>query len=236
MNLLTSNFQKSVIFSKLPRFESVVYKGELKPKIQHFEVLREGETIHLIVEVLIRKEEGFVWKSFFDLMSHALKIAEAGMQGFFGFDLISLDFSQGINHFHPNELAQLIVNHSRKLALGDEVLIQYGSIFGLLKKRIQEQWGKIDFHSPVEICTRGPEQFDLEVKRLIRESEGLSGSRIIIIQDLSTDPIFKFGAEEQTARLRELLAKLASHVFDIYVIQKDNLVELRAQFGIIGQD
>ncbi|MBI4971011.1 MAG: hypothetical protein HZC17_04130 [Candidatus Omnitrophica bacterium] len=232
MNLVQFNFQTSPVISKLFRFESIIYRGELKPKIQHFETVREGETFHLITTTLIRKEESLVWKSCLDMLEFTMKTAAAGMQGLFGFDLLAIDFGKGIDHFNWNDLAALIVNRSRKLAVGEEVLIQYGSLFGMLKKRVSETWGKIDFHTAVEVFGKDSAQFDLVIKKLINDSAELTGAKIIAVLDLSQDPIFKFGLEEQTERLAKLLASQASQVMDIYVIHRDKAVELKAQFGV----
>ena len=232
MNLIPFNFQTSPVISKLFRFESVIYRGEIKPKVQRFETTREGETFNLVTTTLIRKEESLVWKSCLDMLEFSMKTAASGMQGLFGFDLLSIDFGKGIDHFNWTDLSALIVNRSRKLAVGEETLIQYGSLFGMLKKRVNESWGKIDFHTAVEVFTKDPAQFDLTVKKLINDSSELSDSRIIGILDLSRDPIFKFGSEEQTERLAKLLEKQGSEVLDIYYIHNEKAVELKAQFGV----
>ena len=236
MNLISFNFQTSPVISKLFRFESVIYKGEIKPKIQRFEATREGQIFQLITTTVIRKEEGLVWKSCQDLLEYTLKTAQTGMQGIFGFDLLSIDFGQGIDHFNWNELAQLMINRSRKLAVGEECLIQYGSLFGMLKKRVKEDWGKIDLHTAVEVFGKDPEQFDLLVKKLINDSAHLTDPRIIAILDLSREALFKFGLEGQTERLAAFLQKHkdagGSGLLDIYVIHRDKAVELKAQFGV----
>ena len=75
MNLIPLNFQTSPVISKLFRFESVIYRGEIKQKVQRFETMREGETFNLITTTLIRKEESLVWKSCLDMLEFSMKTA-----------------------------------------------------------------------------------------------------------------------------------------------------------------
>ncbi len=237
MNLLEHNFQASPVISRLFRFDSVEYRGEIASKVQRFDARREGEGLSLIVTTIIRKDEGLIWKSCEDLLDHAVKTAAAGMQGLFGFDLISFDLGAGIGNFNWTDFAALLVNKSRKLEVGGSVLVQYGSLFGILKKRVKEDWGKIDLHTSVEVFGKEPEQFDLCVNRLIKVSSEIQGPKILVILDLSAKPVFKFGLADQTERLHKLLEKQRNsgpdrEIFDIYVIQKTGTIELFAQFNV----
>ncbi len=234
-NLLLNNFETTPIFAQLPRFESVRFLGDFKAKIQCYELMREGETIKLFATTIIRKDESFIWKSFSDMLDFSVKTAQQKMQGLYGLDLVMLNFD-GVDNFNPNNFAELIVNHSRKLEIGEPMMIQYGSLYFMLSKRVKEDWGKIDFHSAVDVFHKDPVQLDLLFARLIRETSEVMEPRIIAVVDLSSSPIFKFGDELQTERLGKMLrespSQSGSEIYDIYMISKKKAVELRTQFGL----
>jgi len=232
LNLATPEFLSCPIFSHLDQYDSLFFKGEIKTKIQLYEAVTKDKTFQLMVSTLIQKEDATVWKSLKELLEYNLKLAANQMRGVYHFDLLIVNLHQGIQDFNGNEFSELLLNHSRKLDPGQQRLIHYGPIFGILSKRTQCDWGKISFNSFVEVYHSQIEQFDLYVKKLINLAGGLPQTVKSVIVDISNTPLFQFGHDEQTMRLRGLLEKNRDKRFDIYVIHWDNISELWAQFQL----
>lgn len=233
MNLIPHNFGASTFLKKLPAFELLEYKGEAAAGIQRYRGERGGGEMSLIVSHMIRQEEGLVWKACREMLERTLKQAALSMQGFFGFELLTLDLDEKMRSFHWGNFADLLLNHSRKMQVGETRLIPYASVFALFKKRMPEAFGKIDFYSPVKVFTDEPAKLDLFIKKMLKIQDG--GSRPeLLIYDLSQDPVFRFGDEEQTERLGKFLRKesAAGPLPEIFLLTHSGIIELGAQFGV----
>jgi hypothetical protein len=100
---------------------------------------------------------------------------------------------------------------------------------------MNEIWGRMELVTGVEIYQKDVSQLDLLIKKLLKESLDLSNDCWIILHDLSDAPIFRYGEEKQTERLRKLLErtkKEMTRVSSIYIVQGQSAVELFGQFNI----
>lgn len=236
MNLLDFDFQSSPLLKNLPTFTAVTHKGVNPDKVRIFDVVRGAESHELFSCMIIHKNEKLLWVSFKDMIEHTFRTATAEIQGVFGFDLLSCDLGKSSEQFQSHAFAGLLANKARAMNVGDETLVQYSSIFGLFKKRLKETWGKLDLEAHVEVFNKEPEQFDLFLKKTLKDTAATatSGKFILAIQDLSSVPIFKFGSEPQTERLAKTLEKFkVEHPQvspEVYIIHRGQAVELFAQF------
>lgn len=104
------------IFSGFPSWKTLTYKKELTPKILRFEVSGTEETPSpLYLASVISREEKMAWQSFQDVLEHTVGLAQNGLRGFFGLDILCVDIRTGIRNFSPNDLSRLIMNHARDL-------------------------------------------------------------------------------------------------------------------------
>ncbi len=99
MDLITQNFTASALLKNFPAFETLEYKGEAAPGIQLYRGTRTGEEKFLAAAHLIRREEADVWKACSEMLGRTLKESAAAMQGFFGFDLLSIDLEDQMRNF-----------------------------------------------------------------------------------------------------------------------------------------
>lgn len=222
-------------FKGLFSFQSREFCGAAG-KCHHFCLHKETQTQSLFCAWMILKEDALAWTSFRELWDQALKLAASQMRGFFGLELFFLDLKEGLSGFHPGNLTELIVNHSKKLEVGAQVLIRYASLWMVLSKRTNEDWGKIDFKSRVDVVTK-PGPLDLTLKKMAQEASDLakeSQPPIFLIMDLGEIPVFKFGSEEQTERIHKWftdLQKKNENIPEIYFYHQGKLTDLAAQFG-----
>lgn len=237
MNRLNiQELQNSSFLSGLPRWDWVNYQGEAGLKIQSFLAVQGQEQFQLFVATVIRKEEGFLWKSFLELLERTLKACSAGIRGFFGFDLLGLQIYEGLQNFQWGNFQQLVANHARKLQVGEALPIAYTSLLGLLTKRVDETWGKIECRTFVEVCSEAPQKPDLLLRKLAKAGGDKSKTFFALVLDLSQTPIFNFEDEIQKERLVRFLEKQKGPSGDLrpyfYVKDRNGTVELGARLGL----
>ena len=222
------------IFSSFSSWTTVSYQKELTPKILCFEVQDAEEVRPLYLASVISRDEKMAWQSFQDVLGRTAMLAQNGIHGFFGFDVLSVDIQSGIRNFNPSDLARLITNHSRDLGPDQKVLIRYGQLFALLHYRAPADWGKIEVKTHVEFFSqesvpslstdvteasvraaltggnmkkkKSGGQLDQLFKKFLSESSK-EPRAIYIVHDLSVNPIWDPANEVQQQRVRAWLAK-----------------------------
>lgn len=213
LNLVEYDILSSPAFKGLPQFQTVEFKGFIKEKLPLFQAEEKGndpgQTVNVVVANIIRREDKFVWESCADLLARSVQSAQDITRGMFRFDVISFDVHNEIRSFNPQELAQLLANHCRKISVGEMRPVKYSSLYGVLTKILEEEWGKIILQPAVEVFLKEPEQLDLYVKHLLKLTAGLTGRTIIMVHDLSLEPILNSGNEGQKQRIHKLLSAQA---------------------------
>jgi len=221
------------IFSGFPFWKAIAYKKELTPKILQLEVTEAGEEVRpLYLASIISKDEKMAWQSFQDVLEHTMSLAQTGLRGFFGFDVLSVDLRNGTQNFDPKALSQLIINHSRVLGPDQKSLVRYGQLFALLHYRAPAEWGKIEVKTHVEFFSQtsasvevteasvkaalmgfgaknknsAGDQLDLLLKKLLKEG-GQAPKAIYLVHDLSLHPVWDPANELQQQRVRVWLEK-----------------------------
>ena len=205
-NLVTNDILLAPTFQGLPEFDAVEFKGFPAEKIQYFHAVAGSEEYAVLALNLIRKDDQFLWESCRDLLDRSLSLAEQVMRGIYRFELLCFDVHRELDTFNPQELMQLLTNHARKLSVGGERLIKYSSMYGILKKLVEEDWGKLAMSTSVELYVKEPAQFDLMVKRMMRASENCPGTQYLVINDLSLEPLLGPADQDQERRLKKLLS------------------------------
>ncbi len=101
---------------------------------------------------------------------------------------------------------------------------------------MEENWGKIDVTYPLQVFRKDPSELDTLVKKMLKLCPAAGERVIMLISDLSRTPLFQFGEEVQTERLRSCLVKgkaaLGGRFPEIYMSDQNERVELSAQFQL----
>ncbi|MFH0985501.1 MAG: hypothetical protein V1882_08190 [Candidatus Omnitrophota bacterium] len=227
------DFLTAGIFSGFPSWKSIAFAGEVTPKILKCEVVTEGEIPRpLYLAAIISREEKMAWQSFQDVLDHTMTLAQGGLRGFFGFDVLSIDIQQGMKNFNPRALSQLIINHARELGPDQKALIRYGQLFALLHYRAPADWGKIEVKTHVDFFSQAAassevteasvlaalrgsgsknknssgDQLDLLLKKLLKES-GQEPGAIYLLHDLSTQSVWDPSNKVQQQRVRDWIER-----------------------------
>ena len=238
INLIDAHFQLSNLFKHLPVFDRIHYLGHPDGKIQLYKAFREDQECTLLAITVIRKEEDFLWAAAEDLLNRCVQEAAARVQGKFIFDLLTFDIHAELNTFNFNEFGTLITNHSRKIQPGEERLVKYSSAYGILQKLIVEPWGKIMFKTSVEVFKDKPNLFYLLVKRLFKLNSFPRSPLVLLINDVSSDPIYNPEDQSQQEFLAKLIAEQSKDTIEflpeVYVKNKNGVRELASGSVILN--
>jgi len=226
------------IFSGFSSWRSIAYQKEITPKVLQFEV-QDGETPRsLYLASVISRDEKTAWQSFQNVLEHTATIAQSGMRGFFGFDILTVDIQEGLRNFDPKALSQLLINHARALGPGQKTLIRYGQLFGLLHYRAPAEWGKVEMKTHVDFFTpkpasgeateesvrdallgKGTKQKKLSddpagslVKKLLKEGYG-NPRAIYFIHDLSATPLWDSKTSDGSIRKAATHENLSPEIY-----------------------
>lgn len=230
-NLADGDIQHSNLFLHMPVFDEIHYEGFLEGKVRKYKALREDTTCRILALTVIRKEEDIIWDAVEDLIKRSVADAAAGgVHGVYVFDLLTVDIHKEVKTYKPDELKTMLLNHARKLTPGAKSLVRYSSVYGIMQKMIHEEWGKITLKTSVEVFKDKPEYLDLLVKQLVKNFEFSNDPGILLLNDLSQEPLFDANNTLQQDRLNKLMEKLIPESIEfppeVYVQDKNGVREL----------
>ncbi len=139
----------SAVYSKLRIIPGHV---ELSWMGRNLFLWKNSEHVVSLMKVLsvISNEEQLIARAFSDWFASAIKKAADALRGYFTFDV--LQFEIGDAPWSWNEFTVLLVAHGRKLTVGERRLIQFGALFGVLHKRTEGDFGRIESKLERENC------------------------------------------------------------------------------------
>jgi len=207
MNLTEGGFQQSNIFAPLPRFDAIYYDGYLQGKVRKYRALREDLACHVLVLNIIRKDEEVIWQAFQDLIKRSVADAAQAVRGVYVFDVLTMDIFREVKTYNHAEITALLANHARKSDPGEKRLVKYSSVYGILHKLNTVDWGKITLTTAVEVFKDKDCYLDLMLKDLVKNFEFASEPGLLMVNDLSQNPVYKAGDERQQQRLRAFMDK-----------------------------
>lgn len=183
-------FLKAEIFSGIPSWCTITYQGMYSPKLLRFEVTEDNKVRPFYLATVVSRNEKITWQSFQDLLGRAVDLAQNGMTGLFGLEVLSVDIQNAIRHFNVTDFSQLLINHSKMENATFKTLIRYGQIFCLLHKRAPADWGKVELKTHVEIVDPGKIRPGFFLKRMLRKSGPGNDGAIYEIHDLSVNALW----------------------------------------------
>jgi len=230
LNLIDGGIQHSNLFLHMPLFDEIAYEGLFDGKVRKYKAVREDQPCRILALNVIRKDEDILWDALEDLLKRSVFQAAASVHGVYTFDLLTMDIHGEVKTFNPNELAETIIKNSQKLTPGAQRLVKYSTSYGLLQKMVHEEWGKIALKTSVEIFNDKPCFLDLLVKRLIKNFEFSHDPGILLLNDLSQNPLFNAQDTEQQNRLAKVIKDQIPNSIEfppeVYIQDKNGLREL----------
>ncbi|MFH1397275.1 MAG: hypothetical protein ABIH27_01820 [Candidatus Omnitrophota bacterium] len=230
MNLIDYGFQNSNLFQNMPLFDEISYIGHDEDKVRQYKAIREDQACNILALNFIREDELILWDAVEDFVKRSVIDAASRVRGVHIFDLLTIDIHKEVKTFKHAELTTLIINEAIRLAPGEVTLIKYSSAYALFRKVTTEDWGKITFKTAVDVFKDKPDYLDLLIKRLLKDFIFPRDPVILLLNDLSQNPIFDLENETQQNRLKKVIADLIPNsvefIPEVYIQDKNGAREL----------
>lgn len=227
---MAGGIQHSNLFMHMPVFDEILYEGYLEGHVRKYRAIREDQPCQMLALNIIRKDEAIIWDAFEDLIKRSVTQAAAGVRGVFTFDLLTMDIHHEVKTFNHQEISTVMINHARKCKPGEQRLIHYSSVYGILQNLNVVDWGKITLKTSVEVFKDKPYFLDLMVKRLIKNFEFTHDPGVLLLNDLSLAPLYDAQDSQQQERLNKMIKKQIPESIEflpeVYIQDKNGVREL----------
>jgi hypothetical protein len=231
MNLVDSGFQNSNLFQRMPIFDEISYAGHNEEKVRLYKAVREDQSCNILALNFIRKDEKILWDAVEDFVKRSTIDAASSIRGVYIFDLLTIDIHKEIKTFKHAELTAVIINTASALAPGEITMIKYSSVYALIRKTVDSDWGKITFKTAVNVFKDNPDYLDLLIKELLKDHGFSHDPVVLLLNDLSQNPVFDQNNEMQQARLKKILADFVPNAMElmpeVHIQDKHGVRELR---------
>jgi phage repressor protein C with HTH and peptisase S24 domain len=178
----------------------------------------------------IRKDESILWDAVEDFLKRSTINAASSVRGVYIFDLLTIDIHKEIKTFKHAELTAVIINVANKLAPGEIKMIKYSSVYALIHKTVASDWGKITFKTAVDVFKDKPDYLDILIKQLLKDYIFSHDPVVLLLNDLSLNPIFDLGNEIQQTRIKKVITNFIPNsiefIPEVYIQDKNGAREL----------
>jgi hypothetical protein len=230
MNLIDFGFQNSNLFSHMPLFDEISYVGHNQEKVRQYKAIREDQTCNLLALNFIRKDEAILWDAVEDFLKRSTINAASSVRGVYIFDLLAIDIHKEIKTFKHAELSAVIINVASLLAPGEIKMIRYSSAYALIHKTVASDWGKITFKTAVDVFKDKPDYLDILINQLLKDYMFCRDPVILLLNDLSLNPVFDLQNKTQQTRIKKVIADLIPNsiefIPEVYIQDKFGAREL----------
>jgi len=150
---------------------------------QRYHLIDAENQVHP-VEVIsfVQEDEKIIFRAFQDWFAGAIRKFAESARGYFTFDVIQ--FEMGSAPWSWADLTSLLLAHSKKLNVGERRLIQFGPLWGVLHKRTEADWGKVESKLELAFCKFSVEALARFIKKQISRP-GFETVSSLVLRDLS---------------------------------------------------
>lgn len=230
MDLINFGFQNSNLFRHMPLFDEILYAGHNEDNVRQYKAFREGQACDILSLNFIRNDENILWEAVEDFVKRSTVDAAQRVHGVHIFDLLTIDIHKEVKTFKHAELTAVIVNTAAKMRPGEKKMVKYSSLYALIHKTLDEDWGKITFKTAVNVFNDKPEYLDILIKQLLEGYVFPHDPVVVLLNDLSLNPVFDLKNQMQQARIKKVIANLIPNsiefIPEVYVQDKNGAREL----------
>jgi len=214
----------------MPLFDEISYTGHNEEKVRQYTAVREDQSCSLLALNFIRNDEKILWDAVEDFVKRSTIEAASRVHGVYIFDLLTIDIHKEIKTFKHAEFTAVIVNTAGTLAPGQVKMVKYSSAYALLHKTVAADWGKIAFKTAVNVFKDKPDYVDLLIKQLLKDHTFSHDPVILLLNDLSQNPVFDLQNRMQQERIKKVLARLIpdsmEFIPEVYLQDKNGASQL----------
>lgn len=147
----------------------------------------DGEPVNLNVFSLIAEDEKIIFRAFQDFYAGAMRQLSEVVRGYYSFEV--LQFFVGDAPRTWSEFAGLLTRHAAKQAISERRLIQFGSLWGILEKHTEADFGRVESKLRIDFYKNDPAALARRVKKLL--SKEASADRCFVFRDESRNSILQ---------------------------------------------
>ncbi len=214
----------------MPLFDEISYAGHNEDKVRQYKAIREGQTCNILSLNFIRDDENILWDAVEDFLKRSTINATSGVRGVYIFDLLTIDIHREIKTFKHSEFSTVIMNTAAKLSPEEIKMVKYSSAYALIHKTLACDWGKITFKTAVNVFKDKPDYLDILIKWLLKDYIFPHDPVILLLNDLSLNPVFDLQNETQQKRIKKIMANLIPNsiefIPEVYIQDKNGAREL----------
>jgi len=146
-----------------------------------------GEPMNLSVFSLITEDEKIIFRAFQDFYAGAMRQLSEVVRGYYSFEV--LQFFVGDAPRTWTEFAGLLARHAAKQAVCERRLIQFGSLWGILEKHTEADFGRVESKLKTDFYKSDPAALARRVKKLL--SKAASAECCFVFRDESRNSIIQ---------------------------------------------
>lgn len=146
----------------------------------------EKPEINLFVVSVLSEDEKIIFRGFQDWYSQAIRKLSEVCRGYFTFDV--LQFEIGDAPLSWNDFTNLLKAHALKLGVGENRLIQFSGLWGVLTRRTEADFGRVESKLNLEFCKPSPEACARLIKKQAAKLPPHSQT-MLVFRDLSRSAI-----------------------------------------------
>ena len=141
-----------------------------------------GESLEIKMVAFISEEEKIIFRAFQDWFAAAIRKVSDAVRGYYTFEV--LQFEVGDAPWSWSEFSLLLIAHAKKLGVGERQLIQFGALWGVLHKRTEADFGRVESKLALHFCKPSIEALTRFIKKQCSQSP-LASNLWIAFRDLS---------------------------------------------------
>ncbi len=147
----------------------------------------DGAPVNLSVFSLITDDEKIIFRAFQDFYAGAMRQLSEVVRGYYSFEV--LQFFVGDAPRTWSEFAGLLARHAAKQAVCERRLIQFGSLWGILEKHTEADFGRVESKLKTDFYKLDSAALARRMKKFL--SKETSTNRCFIFRDESRNSIIQ---------------------------------------------
>ncbi len=142
-----------------------------------------GHSFEIKIISFISEDEKIIFRAFQDWFAAAIRKVSDAVRGYYTFDV--LQFEVGDAPWSWSEFSLLLIAHAKKLGVGERQLIQFGALWGVLHKRTEADFGRVESKLALHFCKPSPEALMRFVKKQSTQQALAAPDLRVVFRDLS---------------------------------------------------
>jgi len=162
--------------------ESLYWIGRENDAVLYRALNLDGKEIQVSVFSLISEDEKIIFRAFQDWYAGALRQVSAVVRGYYTFEV--LQFFVGDAPRSWAEFSDLLIRHASKQAVLEQRLIQFGSLWGVLERHTEADFGRVESKLKTDFFKPQPESFARKLNKLLAKQK-IDEARLVLFKDES---------------------------------------------------